>query len=310
MTRPHHTIILVPHAHAKLRKWRVTNLQIGLVAGSFLFLTLLGVFFVWSHFSTKANPVEIARLRSENERLRNVNQEFESSIRKIQDQLASSEDRTRQLAIVAGIAALGDAGNAGNTADTAEAGIGGGTPIDPVDGEVGADDLTAIPALPEMASRLKQIDGTLNAVATRLQQRARWISQTPAISPVKGIFTSGFGSRSDPLTHGHGNHQGVDIAAAPGQPVRASADGIVMRAGNLGGLGNAIFVAHGYGISTRYGHLSKIEVRPGQRIKRGDVIGRVGNTGRSTGYHLHYEVRQDGEPVNPLAYILDNGGPL
>lgn len=297
MPRQHHTIILVPHAHAKLRKWRVTNLQIGLVAGSFLLLTLIGAFFVWSHFSAKVNPVEIARLRTENEKLRDVNQEFESSIRKLQDQLTSYEDRTRQLAIVAGIAALGDAG------DPAEAGIGGGTAVDPVD-DVGADNL------PEMASRMKQMDGTLTAVAARLQQRARWISQTPAITPVKGIFTSGFGSRSDPLTHGHGNHQGVDIAAAPGQPVRASADGIVMRAGNLGGLGNAIFVAHGFGITTRYGHLSKIEVRPGQRVKRGDVIGRVGNTGRSTGYHLHYEVRQDGDPVNPLVYILDDGGPL
>ncbi|MES1241404.1 MAG: M23 family metallopeptidase [Acidobacteriota bacterium] len=297
MPRQHHTIILVPHAHAKLRKWRVTNLQIGLVAGSFLLLTLLGTFFVWSHFSAKTNPVEIARLQSENDKLRNVNQEFESSIRKLQDQLTSYEDRTRQLAIVAGIASLGDAAN---TADTAEAGIGGGTATD----EVGADDL------PEMATRMKEMDGTLAAVAAKFQQRARWISQTPAITPVKGIFTSGFGSRSDPLTHGHGNHQGVDIAAAPGQPVRASADGIVMRAGNLGGLGNAIFVAHGFGITTRYGHLSKIEVRPGQRVKRGDVIGRVGNTGRSTGYHLHYEVRQDGDPVNPLVYILDNGGPL
>ena len=296
MPRQHHTIILVPHAHAKLRKWRVTNLQIGLVAGSFLLLTLIGAFFVWSHFSAKTNPVEIARLRSENEKLRNVNQEFESSIRTLQDQLTSYEDRTRQLAIVAGIAALGDSGSA----DTAEAGIGGGTPVD----EVGVEDI------PGMASRMKQMDGTLTAVATRLQQRARWISQTPAITPVKGIFTSGFGSRSDPLTHGHGNHQGVDIAAAPGQPVRASADGIVMRASNIGGLGNAIFVAHGYGITTRYGHLSKIEVRPGQRVKRGDVIGRVGNTGRSTGYHLHYEVRQDGDPVNPLVYMLDGGGPL
>ncbi|HEX3126272.1 MAG TPA: M23 family metallopeptidase [Thermoanaerobaculia bacterium] len=293
MPRQHHTIILVPHAHAKLRKWRVTNLQIGLVAGSFLFLTLIGVFFVWSHFSAKVNPVEIARLRSENDKLRNTNQEFESSIRKLQDQLTSYEDRTRQLAIVAGIATLG-------ASDTAEAGIGGGTAVD----EVGADDI------PQMASRMKQMDGTLTAVAAKLQQRARWISQTPAITPVKGIFTSAFGSRSDPLTHGRGNHQGVDIAAAPGQPVRASADGIVMRAGSLGGLGNAIFVAHGFGITTRYGHLSKIEVRPGQRVKRGDVIGRVGNTGRSTGYHLHYEVRQDGDPVNPLVYILDNGGPL
>lgn len=295
MPRQHHTVIFVPHAHAKLRKWRVTNLQIGLVTGALLLLTLTAAFFIWSHFSTKANPVEIARLQGENDKLREVNQEFESSIRKLQDQLTSYEDRTRQLAIVAGIATLGEPGAVG---DSAEAGIGGGTPV----GEVGLEDL------PAMEGRIRQIDGTLKAVETRLHQRARWISQTPAITPVKGILTSGFGYRSDPVTHGRGDHQGVDIAAAPGQPVRASADGIVMRAGTIGGLGRAIYLAHGYGITTRYGHLSKVEVRPGQRVKRGDIIGRVGNTGRSTGYHLHYEVRQDGQPVNPLVYILDNGG--
>jgi murein DD-endopeptidase MepM/ murein hydrolase activator NlpD len=297
MPRQHHTVIFVPHAHAKLRKWRVTNLQIGLVTGALLLLTLTAAFFIWSHFSTKANPVEIARLQGENENLREVNQEFEASIRKLQDQLTSYEDRTRQLAIVAGIATLGEPGG-GSIADDAEAGIGGGAPMD----EVGLDDL------PVMQGRLRKIDGTLKVVEARLHQRARWISQTPAITPVKGILTSGFGYRSDPVTHGRGDHQGVDIAAAPGQPVRASADGIVMRAGTIGGLGNAVYLAHGYGITTRYGHMSKIEVRPGQRVKRGDVIGRVGNTGRSTGYHLHYEVRQDGAPVNPLVYILDNGG--
>src|SRR6185436_2239228 len=121
MPRQHHTIILVPHAHAKLRKWRVTNLQIGLVASALLLLTLTATFFIWSHFSTRVNPVEIARLKGENEELRQVNLEFESSIRKLQDQLASYEDRTRQLAIVAGIAALGDG---------AEAGVGGGTPVE------------------------------------------------------------------------------------------------------------------------------------------------------------------------------------
>jgi murein DD-endopeptidase MepM/ murein hydrolase activator NlpD len=301
MPRQHHTVIFVPHAHAKLRKWRVSNLQIGLVTGSLLLLTLTAAFFIWSHFSTKANPVEIARLSGENEKLREVNQEFESSIRKLQDQLTSYEDRTRQLAIVAGIATLGE--DAASTGDTAEAGIGGGTPVD----EIGVDEI-GVEDLPAMQGRIRQIDGTLKAVETRLHQRARWISQTPAITPVKGILTSGFGYRSDPVTHGRGDHQGVDIAAAPGQPVRASADGIVMRAGTIGGLGKAIYLAHGYGVTTRYGHMSKVEVRPGQRVKRGDIIGRVGNTGRSTGYHLHYEVRQDGQPVNPLVYILDNGG--
>lgn len=287
MPRQHHTVIFVPHAHAKLRKWRVTNLQIGLVAGCLLLLTLTAAFFTWSHFSTKVNPVEISRLEGENEELRKVNEDFESSLRKLQDQITAYEERTRQLAIVAGIATLGDG----------EAGIGGGSPVD----DLGLADL------PILETRAREIAGTLKVVEARLQQRARLISATPAITPVKGILTSGFGYRNDPVTHGRGVHQGVDIAAAPGQPVRASADGIVLRAGTMGGLGSAIYLAHGYGLTTRYGHLSKIEVRPGQRVKRGDIIGRVGNTGRSTGYHLHYEVRQDGDPVNPLVYILDSG---
>jgi murein DD-endopeptidase MepM/ murein hydrolase activator NlpD len=287
MPGPHHTIIFVPHAHAKLRKWRVTNLQIGLAAGAFVLLTLTSVLLIWSHFNTPVNPVEIHRLRKENEELRRTNAAFESNLGKLQKQLSGYEDRTRELAIVAGVESLG----AG-----IEAGVGGPSAVE----EATAGDL------PKMQARAVQLVGALNVVEQKLEQRVHWISSTPAIAPVKGIFTSGFGTRSDPLTHGRGNHQGVDIAAAPGQPVRASADGIVMAASEQGGLGKAVFLAHGYGLTTRYGHLSAVGVRPGQKVRRGDVIGRVGSTGRSTGYHLHYEVRLDGEPVNPLAYILDN----
>lgn len=287
MAKRHHTIILIPHAHAKLRKWQVTNLQIGIAAGLFLLLTFAAALSAWAHFSKKVNPVEIARLKRENEQLRSTNNSFGSSLKKLQEQLTESEERTRQLAIVAGVESL-ESG--------VEAGI-GGSPIE----EVETSDL------PELASRAAQIEGALDQVEARLDEQVRWISSTPAITPVKGIFTSAYGYRSDPMTHGRGIHQGVDIAAPPGQPVQASADGVVIQAGPLGALGQAVFVAHGFGVTTRYGHLSRIDVRPGQRVKRGDVVGRVGSTGRSTGYHLHYEVRVDGQPVNPLAYILDDG---
>ncbi|HKI03632.1 MAG TPA: M23 family metallopeptidase [Thermoanaerobaculia bacterium] len=293
MAKRHHTIILIPHAHAKLRKWQVTNLQIGIALGVFCLLTLASFFFTWFHYSTNANPVEIARLKGENDRLRKTNLTFESSLKKLQNQLVEYEDRTRQLAIVAGVESL-ESG--------AEAGIGGGTSFD----EAAVGDLSGGSSIQDIAGRAGQIAGALDAVEAKLNERVRWISSTPAITPVKGIFTSGFGYRSDPLTHGRGDHQGVDIAAAPGQPVLASADGVVVRAGLIGGLGQAVYIAHGFGVTTRYGHMSRVEVRPGQRIKRGDVVGRVGNTGRSTGYHLHYEVRVDGDPVNPLAYILDD----
>jgi murein DD-endopeptidase MepM/ murein hydrolase activator NlpD len=287
MAKRHHTIILIPHAHAKLRKWQVTSLQVAIAAGAFFLLAAAAALFTWLHFSKNVNPIEIARLKSENEQLRRTNLTFESSVKKIQGQLNQYEERTRQLAIVAGVEGLGSG---------AEAGIGGGSPIE----EAGAS------GLPVLESRTSQLAGTLNAVEARLNERVRWISATPAIAPVKGIFTSGFGVRADPMTHGRGDHQGVDIAAAPGQPVRASADGVVIQAAETGGLGQAVFIAHGFGVTTRYGHMSRIEVRPGQRVKRGDIVGRVGNTGRSTGYHLHYEVRVDGDPVNPLGYILDD----
>jgi len=294
MARPHHTVIFVPHARAKLRKWRVTNLQIGLAAGAFLTLTLAAVFVLWFHFRTGLNPDELARLRRENEKLREVNQSFESGIKKLQQRLVDYEDRTRQLAIVAGVENLGVGGD---VAANGEAGV-GGTTLD----EASAPDLVA------MEARARQLSGRLDTVGTKLEERVRWISSTPAIAPVKGILTSSFGYRSDPMTGERGIHQGVDIAAPPGQPVRASADGIVMRAGEVTGLGRAVYLAHGYGLVTRYGHMSRVDVRPGQRLKRGDVLGLVGNTGRSTGYHLHYEVRLDGEPVNPLGYILDDAG--
>lgn len=269
----------------------MTNLQIGLVVGVFLLVTLASAFFIWSHFNTPVNPVEVTRLQQEIRELREVNQTFETSIQKLQNQLSSYEDRTRDLAIVAGVESLGDG---------VEAGIGGSAPEE-----------ASRPDLPRLQARAELLDNVLDTVEKRLEQRMRWISSTPAITPVRGILTSAFGYRADPLTHGRGNHQGIDIAAGYGQPVHASGDGLVLVAGDQGGLGKAVFLAHGYGVTTRYGHMSAINVRPGQRVKRGDVIGKVGNTGRSTGPHLHYEVRVDGEPLNPIGYMLDNGsGPL
>ena len=110
---------------------------------------------------------------------------------------------------------------------------------------------------------------------------------------------------SDPFTGEPGTHNAIDISSAVGQPVRAPADGIVVKSEWANGYGNVVYISHGYGYSTRYGHLSTFSVHPGDHVKRGDVIGHVGSTGRSTGPHLHYEVRLNNAPVNPLEYILN-----
>jgi murein DD-endopeptidase MepM/ murein hydrolase activator NlpD len=285
MGSKHHTIILVPHARARFRKWRVSNLQLGLAVAAFLAVTVTLAFVSWSFLTATVDRREIDAVRGENEKLRQVNESFETSIHRLQQQLAEYEERTRKLAIVAGLETLADADEAG----------------------VGGTDMQLEPlSLDALSGRAHDLSSQIDRVSAQLDEQRRWISATPAIAPVKGILTSGFGSRRDPISGRRETHPAIDIAAAPGKPVLATADGIVTRAGDVGGgLGTAVFVAHGYGLTTRYGHLSRINVAPGQRVSRGDVIGFVGTSGRSTGYHLHYEVLVDGEAVDPLAYILD-----
>ncbi|MEO8548030.1 MAG: M23 family metallopeptidase [Sphingomicrobium sp.] len=127
----------------------------------------------------------------------------------------------------------------------------------------------------------------------------------PSDKPVRtAAFTSGFGVRSDPFHAGAAMHPGIDLAGPSGTPIYATADGTVMRAGwNSGGYGNLVELDHGRGIATRYGHMSAILVHAGDHITRGQQIGRMGSTGRSTGCHLHYEVRIDDRPVNPVPFM-------
>jgi murein DD-endopeptidase MepM/ murein hydrolase activator NlpD len=129
----------------------------------------------------------------------------------------------------------------------------------------------------------------------------------PSTQPVRGSnFTSGYGVRSDPFRGRAAMHAGIDLAAPIGTPIYATADAVVGRSEWANGYGNLIELNHGRGIQTRYGHLSRSMVRAGQRIKRGDLIALMGSTGRSTGSHLHYEVRIDGKAVNPIPFMQSN----
>jgi murein DD-endopeptidase MepM/ murein hydrolase activator NlpD len=140
---------------------------------------------------------------------------------------------------------------------------------------------------------------------TRNSTTADWVraNSAPNLWPVEGQITGSFGERIDPFNGEGAFHSGVDISSYVGSPVMAPADGLVTFADFLGGYGRAVIVDHGHGISTRYGHLSSFAVTAGQHIQRGDTIGYVGLSGRSTGPHLHYEVRINDVPVNPYKYL-------
>jgi len=281
----HHTIILVPHSRAKFRKWTVSTRQLVATGLTAVLLLLLTAFSTWSFFFSTIEKTQLAQLEQENLQLREVNQDFETSVRELDRQLVDFEDRTRQLAIVAGLDGLGG---------EQDPGIGGEDLLLPDQGTIG-----------QLRERADFLDRGLDSVGTQLAERLKLAASTPSISPVRGLLTSSYGYRSDPVTGQRALHRAIDISTAPGRPVKATADGFVLRARRNGRLGNSIDISHGHGMISRYGHLDSYNVEPGQRVRRGEVIGFVGNTGRTTGFHLHYEVRLNGQPANPLAYILD-----
>ena len=158
-----------------------------------------------------------------------------------------------------------------------------------------------------LSSNKRQADPQFRALFQswkRLEQLQQGIVAIPSSKPTESVsFTSGFGVRSDPFRGGAAMHAGVDIPGPVGTPIYATADGIVARGEWANGYGNLVELDHGKGIQTRYGHLSAILVQPGQRVARGQLIARMGSTGRSTGSHLHYEVRLDGHAVNPMPFL-------
>jgi murein DD-endopeptidase MepM/ murein hydrolase activator NlpD len=159
----------------------------------------------------------------------------------------------------------------------------------------------------ELAVQSKSLDYILKLA----KAKNNFLSAIPAIQPVRNEnlkhMASGFGYRTDPFTKARKMHEGMDFTAKTGTPIFATGDGVVARADNtVSGYGNHIVIRHGFGYETLYGHLSKYKSRAGQRVKRGDIIGYVGSTGRSEGPHLHYEVHKNGKVVNPLNFYYGN----
>ena len=289
MNKRYSTIIFVPHARAKFRKLKVSHRLLFSLISLVSTSLCLSTFFSVQYFTSLSQTHELSKLRRENRELQTANEQFGKSVESLRTQLRTVEDRTRKLAIIAGITTL----------DAASQGGSGGLRNDELTGSPYRDDVD------KMSFRSHRLNKDLSELEEKFVAQSRMLSSTPSIAPVRGILTDGFGGRSDPFTGEPGQHLAIDISSAVGQPIRSPADGIVVKAEWANGYGNVIYISHGYGYSTRYGHLSSFAVRPGARVKRGDVIGHVGSTGRSTGPHLHYEVRVNNNPVNPLEYILN-----
>lgn len=159
--------------------------------------------------------------------------------------------------------------------------------------------------LDKLSAEATRQEQSLQELQQYFQDQRSLLASIPSVWPARGWVTSDFGQRLDPYTAERVMHQGLDIAAPHGKEVQAPSDGTVVFAGLEGGYGNVLVIDHGYGIKTRYGHLSQILVKAGEHVARGQNVAMIGNTGRSTGPHLHYEVRVNGVPQNPRKFILE-----
>lgn len=288
-----HTIVFVPHSQKRTRQFRVSSRWLTAVAVAAVLVLGFVSWATVAHVRSAAELRDLARVESENEELRRANDSFEASISRLQQALTDAEDRTRELSIVAGLEQMVGAEPENRPSET---GAGGSYP------SPAAPNVYDLSLLEARASRL---DGQLDEVSGAVENRMLLLRSTPMISPVRGVINSGFGFRRDPITGQRAHHDGLDISADRGQEVVATADGIVVRAERAGNLGRAVYVVHRFGYETRFGHLSKILVEEGQEVRRGDTLGRVGNSGRATGYHLHYEVRLGGDNRDPFEFMRD-----
>jgi murein DD-endopeptidase MepM/ murein hydrolase activator NlpD len=290
LTRKQHTIIVVPHARARFRQFQVSSRLIWSVAISVSLSLLLGVVFGVLWIQSVRKNREVSTLAAENLDLRGRTKALNAKLEGLEKLLAEFEERTRRLSIVAGLSGVHDPGTGG---------VGGLTTLP-------ADNASQVEAvLDETSRRGLLLSGQLGQVEERLAFQADQLALTPTLAPSFGVLTAGFGQRSDPFTGQQEFHTGIDISSPTGGRVVSPASGTVVRVGWQNGYGRVVEISHGFGIRTVYAHLETSRVAEGQRVHRGDLVGLIGSTGRSTGPHLHYEVQVAGKPVNPLDYVLN-----
>jgi murein DD-endopeptidase MepM/ murein hydrolase activator NlpD len=285
-----HTIIFVPHSRARFRQFRVSSRLLAGIAAFVLLAVAVGATFSTLWIRSFRRNREFSAIVAENQDLRTRARDLNGKLETLEKQLTEFEEKTRRLSIAAGLSAVNDPGTGG---------VGGLSAI-PLDATASVE-----LGLSEATRRSGLISSRLDVVQRRLTLEADRLALTPTLAPVAGVLTAGFGMRDDPFTGQREFHTGIDISTPTGNRVYAPASGTVVRVAWDKGYGRIVQVAHGFGVTTLFGHLDTARVTEGQRVHRGDLLALVGSTGRSTGPHLHYEVHVNGKPVNPLDYVLN-----
>lgn len=277
MNRNYFIVVLAHPVHGRIKRLKVPHYFLHIALSLAIFGAIAGIGFVSSYSRMLSKVTEFNRMRSEKAALQAQFDTLRASVAERDIQLASLGSLASEVSIAFGIRRNLD-----------EPLIGEDRSASAIDHSLSQFDMLQSVHLPASGS----------AILTRLS------NTTPSIWPIKGRISSSFGNRIDPFLGKGAFHPGVDLSTGSGTPVVATADGIVRSANWSGGYGKLVEITHGSnGLMTRYAHLTEIFARAGQVVRRGEVIGRAGSTGRSTSAHLHYEVRYRGTPLNPYKYL-------
>lgn len=295
MARSFYTFIVVPHASLRLHKLRlpVQSLYVLAAIGIISFFVAVGLGFSYAKMAFKV--ADYNQLQSENVDLKVQKKNLEVSAVKLGSKLSELETLSARLSTLFENDSL-------NKRIKATLPAVGGSKVDyPTAALLNNPNLKTDIEL--MKDRTSDLENELRHLEKVAEKRATILRYTPSIWPLRGHITSHYGNRMDPFNGDAEMHFGLDIGGIYGSPVHAAADGVVIYAARKAAYGNLVIIDHGNGLTTRHGHLSRFNVRVGQRVRRNDVIAFVGTTGRSTAPHLHYEVRQNDRPVNPRTYL-------
>ncbi len=299
---------LLSYSGKTVKQFALTRRRLGVIVTCSIILLMVtaGIFFDYFNLKITFNKKEIEKTitNQSNEILSQRKQihKFANEINSLKSNLVKLNKFEKKIRIIANINNPSEKDNL--------FGVGGSIPED-IDPKL---PLTVkhnslMREMHEQARELKLAsvsqEKVFESLINDLKRKRNLLSSTPSIWPTKGWLSSGFGYRISPFTGLREFHKGLDISSRKGSKVIATADGVVTFAGKNGLYGNMIKIDHGHGMMTRYGHLEKMLKKRGDAVKRGDVIGLMGNTGRSTGPHVHYEVFLNGLPVNPKKYILN-----
>jgi murein DD-endopeptidase MepM/ murein hydrolase activator NlpD len=297
MGKKHLSLIIVPHNKSDYRTLSFSKRFLKNTRGAAIIVGVLLLVGVADYIRIRSSGSGYKNLAAENAKQKERLSEYEAAIPNLEKRIKDLDEYRKKINLLAGVRSPDELKEVG----------GGGRSYTPPDGQVipGVPPSVAPGSLKSVELKADDVKKNLEMLGTLFQNdTAKWAT-TPSIYPTAGLLTSYFGWRADPFTGKQQFHLGLDIATVLGNPVVATADGTVIATNADQGLGRSVQISHGLGLLTVYGHLNNFNCRVGQKVKRGDVIGEVGNSGRAVGPHVHYEVKVNGTNVNPLSYIFE-----